>query len=78
MAAALSYCKPSPFIGQFPSNFGKPVSLQGIEISTQASRITALFWGSKKSVKHQPVDSSLGDFTLTGSETEVFLSHDLV
>nr|KJB69055.1 hypothetical protein B456_011G003800 [Gossypium raimondii] len=70
MAAALSYCKPSPFIGQFPSNFGKPVSLRSIEISTQASRITALFWGSKKSVKHQPVDSSLGDFTLTGSETE--------
>ncbi|KAK8664977.1 hypothetical protein V6N13_084744 [Hibiscus sabdariffa] len=68
-AAVFSYCKPSPFVGQFPSNFGKAASPQ-IEISTQSYRITALFWGSKKSVKHQPVDSSLGDFTLAGSATQ--------
>ncbi|KAK6263666.1 hypothetical protein SCA6_019100 [Theobroma cacao] len=69
-AAVLSYCKPSPFIGQFPSSFGKSVSSQSFEISTQASRVTALFWGSKKSVKSQPLDSSLGDFTLIGAGTE--------
>ncbi|XP_021298426.1 uncharacterized protein LOC110427266 isoform X2 [Herrania umbratica] len=69
-AAVLSYCKPSPFIGQFPSCFGKSVSSQSFEISMQASRVTALFWRSKKSVKSQPLDSSLGDFTLIGSGTE--------
>ncbi|KAK8652745.1 hypothetical protein V6N13_126770 [Hibiscus sabdariffa] len=55
---------------------GNAVSPQ-IEISTQSYRTTALFWGSKKSVKHQPVDSSLGDFTLAGSATQVFFSHYL-
>ncbi|OMO83160.1 hypothetical protein CCACVL1_11533 [Corchorus capsularis] len=69
-AAVVSYCKPSPFVGQFPSTFGKSASSQSVEISMQSSRITALFWGSKKSVKSQPLDSSLGDFTLTGSGTE--------
>ncbi|KAK8554809.1 hypothetical protein V6N13_118490 [Hibiscus sabdariffa] len=42
---------------------GKAVSPQ-IEISTQSYRTSALFWGSKKFVKHQPVDSSLGDLSL--------------
>ncbi|XVF23133.1 hypothetical protein REPUB_Repub13aG0011500 [Reevesia pubescens] len=69
-AAVVCHCKPSPFIGQFPSSSGKSVSSQSIKLSTQASRITALFWGSKKSVKSQPLDSSLGDFTLSGSGTE--------
>lgn len=38
----------------------------------QSSRICALFWGTKKSVQQQVLDSSLGDFTLTGSGSEVF------
>ncbi|XP_050288699.1 uncharacterized protein LOC126727193 isoform X1 [Quercus robur] len=39
--------------------------------SVQVPRISALFWGSKKSAAPpQEVDFSLGDFTLTGSTPE--------
>ncbi|GAV64919.1 LOW QUALITY PROTEIN: DUF482 domain-containing protein, partial [Cephalotus follicularis] len=70
MAAVLSYCSPSPFLGQFPLHLGSPSSRRSIGSSVQASRITALFWESKKSVQPQELDSSLGNYTLTGSGLE--------
>ncbi|KAH9684718.1 Acyl-CoA [Citrus sinensis] len=42
----------------------------------QSSRICALFWGTKKSVQQQVLDSSLGDFTLTGSGSEGVAEND--
>ncbi|KAL4655039.1 uncharacterized protein LOC142622881 isoform X2 [Castanea sativa] len=71
MAVAVSYCKTSPFLGQFPSNFGKAQCRHITGTSVQVPRISALFWGSRKSVAPpQEVDFSLGDFTLTGSTPE--------
>ncbi|XP_059448715.1 uncharacterized protein LOC132179922 isoform X2 [Corylus avellana] len=70
MAVAVSYCKPSPFLGQFPSHFGRSQCRQVTGTSGQIPRISALFWESKKSVAQQEVDFSLGDFTLTGSAPE--------
>ena len=40
------------------------------------SRINALFWGSKKAVEPSDTHLSLGEFSLTGSGSEV--SHVLV
>ncbi|XP_022716370.1 uncharacterized protein LOC111275338 isoform X2 [Durio zibethinus] len=77
-AAVVGYCKPSPFVGQFPSSYGKSVSSQSSKTVMEASRITALFWGSKKPVKSQPLDSSLGDFTLTGSGTEEVMENQAI
>uniref|UniRef100_A0A2N9IJ94 Uncharacterized protein n=1 Tax=Fagus sylvatica TaxID=28930 RepID=A0A2N9IJ94_FAGSY len=72
MAVAVSYCKPSPFLGQFPSHFGKSQCRHTTGTSVQGPRISALFWGSKKSAAPKEVDFSLslGDFTLTGSTPE--------
>ncbi|KAJ4717578.1 Acyl-CoA N-acyltransferase [Melia azedarach] len=72
MAAVVSYCKPSPFLGRFrlPQKLGKLSHRQGIGSRVRTSRICALFWGTKKSVEQQVLDSSLGDFTLKGSEPE--------
>ncbi|GMY04891.1 N-acetyltransferase [Fagus crenata] len=72
MAVAVSYCKPSPFLGQFPSHFGKSQCRHIAGTSVQGPRISALFWGSKKSAAPKEVDFSLslGDFTLTGSTPE--------
>ncbi|CAN6584651.1 hypothetical protein C1H46_018367 [Malus baccata] len=70
--AAMSYCWPSPFLGKYPPHFhlGKSQSLK----AGQASRISALFWGAKKSAEPQEIEISLslGDFTLTapGSQKE--------
>ncbi|KAG2704287.1 hypothetical protein I3760_06G177500 [Carya illinoinensis] len=81
-AVAASCCKPSSFLGQFHSSSShhpdnKRIDLQGKSQYTQISgtsvpvpRITALFWGSRKSTTPQEVGLSLGDFTLTGSTSK--------
>ncbi|GKV50957.1 hypothetical protein SLEP1_g57634 [Rubroshorea leprosula] len=70
MAATLtySYCKPSPFLGQFPPNFGKGKSSvgQSVRNPVYASTITALFWGSNN--KSLQLDFSR-DFTLPPSSS---------
>uniref|UniRef100_A0A6N2KEU7 Uncharacterized protein n=1 Tax=Salix viminalis TaxID=40686 RepID=A0A6N2KEU7_SALVM len=53
------YCKPSPFLGQFPSHFAKSSSRQVVETAVQESKISALFWGSKKSVEPKELNISL-------------------
>lgn len=70
MAAVVSYCKPSPFLGQLPSSFGKSSAAQIIGISVHSTKVNALFWRSKGTVEPQGVDHSLGVFTLTGSGPE--------
>ncbi|XP_024932423.3 uncharacterized protein LOC107425382 isoform X1 [Ziziphus jujuba] len=71
MAVATSYCKSSPFLGEFPPfHFGKSQSRQVNWRSFQALRINSLFWGPKKAVKPLETDFSLGDFILTGSGSE--------
>ncbi|KAJ7967946.1 Acyl-CoA N-acyltransferase [Quillaja saponaria] len=71
MAVAMSCCKPSPFLGRkFPSQSAKSQSKQIVESSAQAAKISALFWGSRKSTEPQEMVSSLGNFTLTGSDSE--------
>ncbi|XP_012066734.1 uncharacterized protein LOC105629709 isoform X2 [Jatropha curcas] len=70
MAAVVSYCKPSPFLGQFSSYSGKSSSRPRVSNFVQEHKITALFWGSKKSQEPKVSDFSLEDFTLTGSGSE--------
>ncbi|XP_031286317.1 uncharacterized protein LOC116145004 [Pistacia vera] len=71
MAAVVSYCKPSPFLGRSsPSLTGKSPCRQPFRNQVQRSQINALFWGSKKSVEQQVLDFSVVDFTITGSEQE--------
>uniref|UniRef100_A0A2P2K5W0 Uncharacterized protein LOC105128430 n=1 Tax=Rhizophora mucronata TaxID=61149 RepID=A0A2P2K5W0_RHIMU len=57
-AVAVSYYKPSPFLGQFLSHFGKPASKQnnsnggsGGAVKGQpcGCKVSALFWGSRNS-----------------------------
>ncbi|CAB4267674.1 unnamed protein product [Prunus armeniaca] len=69
MAVAMSYCKPSPFLGNYPTHFHLGKSQSGKLV--QAPRISALFWGAKKSAEPKEVEISLslGEFTLTGSGT---------
>ncbi|GMH05537.1 hypothetical protein Nepgr_007377 [Nepenthes gracilis] len=68
------YCaivlKPSPSIGQFPALHGKPTYQQDHWHGFQRSRISALFWRTKKRVESPDVGISLGDFFLTGSGSE--------
>ncbi|KAG8650339.1 hypothetical protein MANES_07G028500v8 [Manihot esculenta] len=70
MAAVLSYCKPSPFLRKFPSLSGKPSTQQRVGSSVHVCKISALFWGSKKSVEPRLSDFSQQDFILTGSGSE--------
>ncbi|CAL1353106.1 unnamed protein product [Linum trigynum] len=71
VAVSYCYCKPSPFLGQFPSHFGKCLSSFGqAENAGKASKTSAIFWGAKKSVEPKGLDLSLGDFTITVSEPE--------
>ncbi|XP_015580053.1 uncharacterized protein LOC8262588 isoform X1 [Ricinus communis] len=70
MAAVVNYCKPSPFLGQFPSLSGKSPSRQRVSNSFQVRKISALFWGSKKSAQPRVSDFSVEEFTLTGSGSE--------
>ncbi|KAL9353708.1 hypothetical protein Peur_051678 [Populus x canadensis] len=73
------YCKPSPFLGHFPSYLvsllllAKSSSRQVAGTAVQESKISALFWGSKKSVEPKELDVSvsLQDSILTGSGLEV-------
>ncbi|KAG6652323.1 hypothetical protein CIPAW_06G176500 [Carya illinoinensis] len=69
-AVAASCCKPSSFLGQFHSSSGKSQCTQISGTSVPVPRITALFWGSRKSTTPQEVGLSLGDFTLTGSTSK--------
>ncbi|CAK7357195.1 unnamed protein product [Dovyalis caffra] len=70
-AVAMSYyCKPSPFLGQFPSHFAKSPSRQIARTAVQDYKISALFWGSKKSVERKELDVSLKDSILIGSGLE--------
>ncbi|CAN1194368.1 hypothetical protein LINPERPRIM_LOCUS31670 [Linum perenne] len=71
-AVSNCYCKPSPFLGQFPSRFGKCSSSTYAKNTRQrkASKISAIFWGPKKSVEPKELNLSLGDFTLRGSAPE--------
>ncbi|KGN56278.1 uncharacterized protein LOC101210646 isoform X2 [Cucumis sativus] len=68
MAVAVSYCTSSSFLGYFPSEKLKSRGL--VSPSAQATRINALFWGTKKSTVPNEIDYSLGDFTLTGAGPE--------
>ncbi|KAG7015443.1 hypothetical protein SDJN02_23079, partial [Cucurbita argyrosperma subsp. argyrosperma] len=68
MAVAVSYCTSSSFLGYFPSK--KLKSRHLVSHSAQATRITGLFWGAKKSTVPKEFDYSLGDFTLTGTGPE--------
>ncbi|BBG96244.1 hypothetical protein Prudu_004994 [Prunus dulcis] len=70
MAVAMSYCKPSPFLGNYPTHFHLGKSQSGKVV--QAPRISALFWGAKKSAepKEVEINLSLGEFTLTGVKPE--------
>ncbi|KAK9928856.1 hypothetical protein M0R45_025975 [Rubus argutus] len=74
MAVAMSYCcKPSPFLGRYPTHFHSGKSKPGrVVTALQAPRISALFWGANKSPEPKQIDTnlSLGDFTLTGSGPE--------
>ncbi|KAI4298907.1 hypothetical protein L6164_032420 [Bauhinia variegata] len=71
MAVATSWCKPSPFLGlKFSSRSVKLQSQKFMESPIQESKINALFWGARKSMEPLQVDSSLGQFTLTGSDSE--------
>ncbi|KAF7802203.1 Acyl-CoA N-acyltransferase isoform 1 [Senna tora] len=71
MAVSVSWSQPSPFLGRkFSSRSAKLLGRQCMRSSLQASRITALFWGSKKSVEQQKMDSVLGQFNLTLSGSE--------
>ncbi|XP_021891626.1 uncharacterized protein LOC110809945 isoform X3 [Carica papaya] len=79
MAAVASYCKPSPFVtGQSHPRLGKSPLRLHVGISEKASRVTALFWGPKKSVEPQQLETSLGDFTLTGSGQEEVLGNQMM
>lgn len=75
MAAVVScYCKPSPFLGEiFPSNSEKSLSRQRFSSSDQfqTSKISALFWGQKKSVQPNVLDFSTDEYILAGSDSEV-------
>ncbi|XP_061978178.1 uncharacterized protein LOC133699065 isoform X2 [Populus nigra] len=66
------YCKPSPFLGHFPSYLAKSSSRQVAGTAVQESKISALFWGSKKSVQPKELDVSvsLQDSILTGGGLE--------
>ncbi|KAH9684711.1 Acyl-CoA [Citrus sinensis] len=71
-----SYCKPSPFLRRFSPKLGRSPCRHSFGRQVQSSRICALFWGTKKSVQQQVLDSSLGDFTLTGSGSEGVAEND--
>ncbi|XP_028804033.1 uncharacterized protein LOC114759107 isoform X1 [Neltuma alba] len=71
MAVAVNWCKPSPFLGhKFATRSANLLSGQCMGNSFQPSRISALFWQSRRSREAQVMDSVLGQFTLTGSGSE--------
>ncbi|KAL6178926.1 hypothetical protein ACLB2K_050443 [Fragaria x ananassa] len=68
MAVAMSYCcKPSPFLGGYPTRFRLGKWKPAFGAAVEAPRISALFWGANKSPDPKQIDTdvSLGDFTLT-------------
>ncbi|XP_057977601.1 uncharacterized protein LOC131164440 isoform X2 [Malania oleifera] len=81
MAVVASYCcycpthlpykiKRPPLLSHSSSFIERSLSGKWTRNSGRASRISALLWGPKKTMEPQRLDFALGDFTLTGSETE--------
>ncbi|KAK6915849.1 Peptidogalycan biosysnthesis/recognition [Dillenia turbinata] len=56
----------SPFLGLIHSRLGKSAIRKKIRKSDYGHRIRAIFWGQKKAAVPQEIDSSLGEYTLTG------------
>lgn len=77
MAVVFCYYPPELKSSQFPGQFQSPppkIPARRIAWSSRSSRsisrITALFWGSRKIVELPDATLLLGDFTLTGSGSE--------
>ncbi|XP_030499085.2 uncharacterized protein LOC115714500 [Cannabis sativa] len=78
MEVAMSCCSPSPFLGKFRTPFHSGISQfrEVIGSSTQAARVTALFWGPKKVAEPKELNFSLGSYALAGSSPEGVLESE--
>ncbi|XP_058090038.1 uncharacterized protein LOC131236697 [Magnolia sinica] len=68
---------PSPFLGHIPRSLGKCHSRQSFQSSAPSSKISAIFWGPRKTLEPHEMDVSLEPFTLTGSALEELSSNEI-
>ncbi|XP_019055444.1 PREDICTED: uncharacterized protein LOC104610180 isoform X3 [Nelumbo nucifera] len=68
---------PSAFIRQNPPQLVKSPSRQSFQNSKHPSKVSAIFWGPRKTVELHEMDLSLGEFTVTGSGLEGASSNEV-